>query len=310
VFARTTGPCKTQRYDDGELRGDGGIVVLPPSRHPSGEIYAWSREPVCEIPIVEPSSLVGAATPKQREPSAPASSARKLSRAKSDSKLEVGDQSHAPDQTHATHQTTQAPDQTHATSGPTHHPHIACVNCYNDSLIDSAIERTLPTGYGERNRRIFEYARELRKVFAKSTDLETIRPFVEEWHRAALPNIRTKDFLVTWQDFVLAWERIILPAGARLGNIRTIAGRDPFTLGRRDTNLDNVARLFRAAALAHGPATQFYMSFRTIGQSVGLSPVACRAIAHKLVAQGLLMIVKNGTVGTRGNATVWRWLGP
>jgi hypothetical protein len=75
-------------------------------------------------------------------------------------------------------------------------------------------------------------------------------------------------------------------------------------------NLDSVARLFRAAARMHGPGNDFFMSYRTIAESVGLSPVAVREIAHKLVALDLLMIVSNGTVGTRGRATEWRWLGP
>jgi hypothetical protein len=300
VFARTAGPCPIQRFDDGELRGDGAIVVLPPSRHPNGGYYAWSREPSLEIPIVECNILIGAAKPKQRRGASPSRTAPEISDHASEKNGGISRISESPHLTHAA-DLTHAPDKVP--------PHIACVNCYVESVMRDAIERTLPTRYGQRNRRIFDFARELRMLFAESTDVESLRPFVEDWHRAALPNIRTKDFWITWQDFVLAWASVRVPARALLATIKSVASADPFTLGRGDSNLDKVARLFRAAAQVHGPANTFYMSYRVIGANVCLSPVASRSIALRLVAQDLLVIVKKGTVGTRGRATEWRWLG-
>lgn len=52
------------------------------------------------------------------------------------------------------------------------------------------------------------------------------------------------------------------------------------------------------------------MDYRTMGKCVGLSAVAARAIALKLVALRHVAIVEKGTPGKRGKATVWRWLGP
>jgi len=147
-------------------------------------------------------------------------------------------------------------------------------------------------------------------AFESTVDLESLRPFVEQWHGAALDNISTKDFDVTWQDFALAWERVRAPAGARLEAVKHVARDDQFTLGLGDMHLDNVARVFRAAARIRGDGQEFYMDYRTVASCVGLSSVAARNIALKLVALNLLMIVENGTIGTRGKATVWRWLGP
>ncbi len=45
---------RTHKFEDGELRGEGGYCLLPPSRHPDGPIYSWIREPSGEIPIVDP----------------------------------------------------------------------------------------------------------------------------------------------------------------------------------------------------------------------------------------------------------------
>jgi hypothetical protein len=41
-----------------------------------------------------------------------------------------------------------------------------------------------------------------------------LKPYVREWHRGALPNIRTKPFEETWFDFAEAWEKVKFPAGA------------------------------------------------------------------------------------------------
>jgi hypothetical protein len=154
VFARCEGACRTRILGDGELRGDGGIVVLPPSVHPNGRRYAWIREPFREIPTVEPSRLAG---PTLR-----------------------------PLQTSRTPQG-EPPVNTCS-------KYMACANSDKGLFIDWAIEKTLPTGPGKRNRRIFDFARHLRTVFAKGTDPEGLRPHVEAWHRAALPHIRTKLF--------------------------------------------------------------------------------------------------------------------
>ena len=198
---------------------------------------------------------------------------------------------------------------THATQATTHQ-RIACANSDQLLFIQIAINQTLPTGYGQRNRRIFDFARKLRAVLDEASDPETLRPFVEDWHRAALVNIRTKDFLETWQDFLVAWENVRLPARRLLESVKNAAVVDQFTLGQGDTNLDNVAKVFRSAARSRGDGQTFYMDYRTVASCVGLSPVAALTSGVKLVAMKVLIIVENGTIGMRGKATVWRWVGP
>jgi hypothetical protein len=76
----------------------------------------------------------------------------------------------------------------------------------------SAVASTLPRGPGQRNRCIFHLARALKSIRPNAT-AEELRPVVREWHRLALPVIRTKGFGETWSDFVIAWGRIRRPAG-------------------------------------------------------------------------------------------------
>ncbi len=270
VFARCEGSRRTRCFLDGELRGDGAIVVLPPSVHPNGLCYDWMTEPYREIPIIEPSVLLGATQHRRRREGTP-----------------------------------QEEGQTHTCS-----KYMACVNSEQGLFIDWAIEQTCPNMPGQRNRRIFDFARYLLTVFDRSTDPEDLRHHVEAWHRAALPDIGTRDFGETWRDFLHAWNNVKTPAGATLGKVERIAMQDPFTLGLSDMNLDKVARLLRAAAQIRGEGGVFFMDFRTMGKSVGLSAVAARKIAIKLVALGHVAIVEKGIAGRRGKATVWRWLGP
>ncbi|MFC1738565.1 bifunctional DNA primase/polymerase [Planctomycetota bacterium] len=69
------------------------------------------------------------------------------------------------------------------------------------------IEKTLPKHYGERNQKIFFLALYLRSN-DWGADPKGFRWAVEEWHRRALPNITTKDFLETWLDFLVAWKNL------------------------------------------------------------------------------------------------------
>src|SRR5262249_39252174 len=155
-----------------------------------------------------------------------------------------------------------------------------------------ANEQTVPTGPGERNRRIVDFARYLRSVFSEGADPEDLRPHVEAWHRAALPRIRTKAFGETWRDFLHAWDSVEKPAGVNLAMVKHMATEDTFSLGLPNANLDPVARLLRAAARVRNAGGVFYMSYRTMGRCVGLSPVAARNLARELVALGHLVIVK------------------
>jgi hypothetical protein len=280
VLARAVSPCQTTVLSDGELRSHGAYVVIPPSSHPNGQCYRWIIEPSREIPEVDPRCLIDG-----------------------ESQLSSSEYSLNTCNVFVDACVNQRLGQS-----------LACVQsvpaCVSpESLVEQAISQTIPRGPGERNRLVFAFARRLRGLFDPTADPETLRPYLERWHRAALPAIGTKSFDVTWADFRVAWNRVQIPAGALLGRIRQSVAEDSLAKGSGDSSLDRVARVFRAAAGVHR-GRDFFLSYRTLGALAGLSHVTAHQIARRLVAEGLLEIVENGSVGRRGKATTWRWLGP
>ena len=158
VFARSLGTCNTRRFVDGELRGEGAIIVLPPSLHLSGKRYGWAIDPFGELPVIDPSVLVGDVEQVSQERRSAIKSPK------------------------------------NDTSPTQYIQPMACINSDKRSLINRALVQTLPEKFGQRNRKIFEFARHLQAILGAEIDPETLRPFVKSWHRKALPKIRTKEF--------------------------------------------------------------------------------------------------------------------
>jgi hypothetical protein len=170
------------------------------------------------------------------------------------------------------------------------------------------IEKTLPKAYGQRNRRLFWLARELKQRFPLADPCE-FNQVVREWHRQARPNIRTLDFIESWGDFVRAWHAVEDLGGDGMEVIATLAADDQFSLGC-NRNLDLVARVFRAGDFFHR-GKPLYMDLRRVARlSGGLAYGTARSLALQLVEGGLLEVVAPGVPGYRsGRATVWRWCG-
>jgi hypothetical protein len=257
VFGRL-GQERYLELTDGELRADSKhIVVLPPSFHPDGTIYAWVIPlPDGDLPIL-PESLL--ATCKQKvKTSIPTSHSRQ-----------------------------------------TQGRHIACVS-WEDHL-----NETLPTGPGQRNRRLFDLARRL-KALAPQATAEDLRDLVQEWHRRALPRIRTTEFNVTWSDFQIAWERILHPHGS-LRALLEADSEPPAALSKQYCgSLLQLATLCHLLQLQAGDAP-FYLGCRPAGATIGVGFKQAHRLLKQLQNDGWLRMVVRGDKQSK-QASEWRFM--
>ena len=178
VYARIAG-CPAINPKDGELRAQGQYVVCPPSVHPSGKRYFWLRgfDTLADVPVltVEESRFGRCWLPSDRQ------------------------QSHDTDRTEV-----DLSD--------------LCLSVLSVLSVSSTplIEATLPHAFGARRHRLFELARRIRvDPQLRDVPIHELMPLVVEWHRLALPCIRTKLFAETWADFIEGYNNIDL---ARCGD--------------------------------------------------------------------------------------------
>ena len=256
------GNLDTEQYitlDDGELRADSRhYVLLPPSVHPEGTIYAWKIPlPEGELPAL-PSSLF-----------------------LSGSSCPVG--------------TTQ--------SNPSQPiKHIACA-----TSVAAAIARTLPAGPGRRNRCVFELARHLKALIGDAGPDE-LREILREWHRQALPTIRTKDFGESWADFALAWERIKRPAGCSFRAAAEAVDSEIVDIANRYDG--HLCRLMALCWHLQGqwPDRPFPLGCRTAADYLGVSRVHAWRLLRALQFDRVLRLERKGTKAS-GKASEWRFIG-
>jgi hypothetical protein len=249
------------KYPDGELRADRKhYVVLPPSIHPSGEVYIWI------IP------LPGADDPL---PILPFSLQSK---------------------------TTQADSADPSIHIACAHPPVA-----TEIQVDEAIARTLPTGPGQRNRRLFDLARELKGIMPEAKS-DQLRAIVREWFRRALPFIRTKEFDESWADFVTAWQKAKKPAGRsfRVAQARAERETAPSVAEQYDGHLRELVALCWQLQIQWGDSP-FPLGCRTAGEALGVSRVKARRLLKVLRFDGVLGLVMKGTKKS-GKASEWRFI--
>jgi hypothetical protein len=173
----------------------------------------------------------------------------------------------------------------------------------------SAVVSTNPTGPGQRNRCIFELARRLKAINPDATPTE-LRPILQEWHRRALPFIRTQDFTESWTDLAVAWQRIRRPAGQSLAE--AAARADAAGLPGIAVRLGYDGCLGRLAALCLELARQwgdrpFPLGCEVAGQYLGVSTRHAGRLLKTLEFDRVLQRVTMGTKRT-GNASEWRFL--
>jgi hypothetical protein len=205
-------------------------------------------------------------------------------------------------------------EQTENTEKPEQTEHTEAIEW--GEVVERIIGETLPREFGTRNRRVFDLARTLKSLpqFADA-DPRDLRAIVQEWHRRALPKIRTKEFEETWIDFLKAWPGIKYVKGTEpmmqtfQRAVESERPRVAVTKYPENQRLQILVALCRELQRAAG-GQPFYLSCRTAGRLFSVSHTEAARWFFLLESDGILRVVtKGGTHEDPRNATRFRYLG-
>jgi hypothetical protein len=252
-----------------DIRGDAGIIVLPPSLHRSGNRYEWefSSHPD-EVPIAPmPSWMLNLL----------------LNTQKTDRETEIRRNRETED--------TEDTEDTEAIASPS--PSLS---------VSQAIKMTLPEHEGQRNRKLFDFARTLKAIpsLANAT-LVNLKETVRQWHQQALPVIGTKAFDETWAEFAYAWPRVRTALGVDTV-ASALARADAAELPAAGADYDSphtrrLLKLCRELQRDSG-ASPFFLSCRKAGKLLGVDHDTASKFMGMLVGDGVLSLSKAGTART------------
>ncbi len=166
----------------------------------------------------------------------------------------------------------------------------------------------LPTAPGQRNKRLFGFARFLKGAMP-SASREQRQEIVERWHQLALPYINTKDPDITLSDFERSWLSARTAEGAVMSEIVLAAELAPIPpglerLGYRGAAL-RLARLCRELAKHHAP-DPFFLGARAAGDVLALHYTDANSLLRQLALDGVIQVVERGS-GSRASRYRWTW---
>lgn len=274
----TADVSKTLKFDDGELRGAGGYCCLPPMTRSDGGVYEWLIPPEANIPAIDPNEA--GFIPSERI------------------ETEV-------DRSKQREQSSQ--------SKPSKTSKASAIDMCVQEKVDEAIRATLPTGPGQRNRKIFDYARRLRGIPELSEMAPaSLKPQVRQWHQAALSVIDTKEFEETWADFIIACGRITTAHDPELlRNALAEARNHPAPdVDYECSEARDLVGLCRELQRRQGDGP-FFLSCRKAGEVLGIDYHKANRWLIMLVADGWIeLVARGGGQAAPRKAARYRYLGP
>lgn len=168
----------------------------------------------------------------------------------------------------------------------------------------------IPTEPRQRNRCLFALARYLKGTQPNATRHE-LRAIVLSWHTQFLSVIGTKDFAVTWTDFLNGWDKVRHPYGAIMQSVlETIDPRAPLPAGITVLGYGNDGnQLVRvcAALQAHQGDQPFFISARQAGGVLGIHYTEASKILAALVGDGVLKLISKGA-GSKASRYRFGWV--
>jgi bifunctional DNA primase/polymerase-like protein len=277
------------KFPDGEYRADcKHYCILPPSRHPNGSFYTWTAPLQDELRIIDP---------HQAGLCSPSSS--------SDTQ-----RTHDTQDTHYTQETPPPASPPSCPESPVSSVSAVSAESFG-AEVEERISQTLPSGEGQRNRCLFEFARLLQGLarYAEANPC-SLKPIVREWHRRALPFILTKPFDTTWFEFLNAWPQIKYPTGTGpLDQALRRASEQPLPPAALEYEDPKVRLLVALVAELQRMAGEkpFFLDCRSAGRLIGVGHTQANLFLRGLVADGVLELGQKGGWETK-KASEYRYL--
>lgn len=172
---------------------------------------------------------------------------------------------------------------------------LLCSSVDNGEISDFIPADCIPSRYGQRHHCLFRLARFLRGKLPASTAGE-LRGIVMAWHQKALPNIRTKEFAISWSEFTSAWGKITKPLGQTLAEILKDKDVDTSEFSVKFGYGEVMLTLLQVCLKLqrHFHDEPFFLSVRQAGELLGMHySDACRLL-KVLVSDGVLILVSKG----------------
>ena len=184
--------------------------------------------------------------------------------------------------------------------------------CVTKTAVQKAIQATLPTGRGQRNRKLFALAVALKQVDGLDTSSASLRAIVRAWHALALPVIGTKDFNESLTDFVIAWKRAKAPISMQA--VVAEARRIPTPLAglRYDEEPMRLLVALCACLQQARPSQPFFLSTRDAAKLLDTNPMDAWRMLQVLLFDSVLEQVKPGRLGrtrSESRAAEFRYIG-
>jgi hypothetical protein len=185
---------------------------------------------------------------------------------------------------------------------------VSAISAISDTVsVDRVIQATLPAVQGERNRRILDLARGLKYDCGLANEkLINVRPYVQQWHKLALPVIGTKPFEDTWEDFVSAWKAAkhsLLISPLLTAHKRAQGGDLPAEAKEYDN--DHTKLLIGICwHLSRDKSRRFFLSSHKAGKLLGIPSATALKRLQMLIADEVLELDWSGNQH-KANRYIW-----
>jgi hypothetical protein len=156
----------------------------------------------------------------------------------------------------------------------------------------------IPKEVGTRHDCIFKLARHLKADQPNATVLER-KAVLSAWWQLAEPAVGTKDFDVSWQDFMVAWDGVKHPWGAALEKIRQDLPKTPpenpgSIYGKSGAMLYCLCVLLDKHQEQAWDSKPFILGSRLAGDFLGIDHRQANTLLTIFVRQGLLSLAFKG----------------